>query len=205
MNNRILEIIKLYTTITGRQIIPAGTPPENTYQWRYAAKFVKNMEELDVDWEVSKQIAYFAIKHALENKVDHRTTWTRGLWILTRKDIIELADDKYHKCKELANSELVKVKKNYDFAKKNHFKFGDSVNDGLPNIVMWYNSNYIGLTYIAMSEGCRLALAQLDRTVVNLLPSHETIKDKRIKCIIDKDLYKKLKRIMMEDFIVLGV
>ena len=93
MDDEINDIIKLYKALTGRNIIPKDTDPKRTYQYRYAAKFLKNMK--GVPWETIQKIVYCAIEYAKEN--EKASVYSRGLWILTKSNIVDIA---YKKAKE---------------------------------------------------------------------------------------------------------
>lgn len=201
MDEDIKEIIKLYKILTGRNVIPQGTDPKRTYQYRYAAKFLKNME--GVSKETIQKIIYYAIEYAKES--DKESVWTRGLWILTKSNIIDIA---YKKAKEednRRNLDLDKVKRSKNFAHEHNYKFSESMEDGgFPNIVIWYDNGKISLTYLAMSESCKNALLKLDDVDRRMLPDKKEIIKRRVKCLIDKDYKKQLMDIIGSDYIRIG-
>jgi hypothetical protein len=196
------EIISIYKAMTGRNAIPKNTPIEKTYQWRYIQKFLSNMD--DIDWETTKKIAYFAIEYAKENQGS--TIWSRGLWILTKNNIIEIAYEKAKDEYDHKVSELKRLKSSYSFAKNNSFDFSTcKVEGGFPNIVLWYEQSQISDTYIAMSESCKQTIRELDKEDLAMLPSREALSKRRVKCLIDKKMNNIVKSIMKEDYInILG-
>lgn len=198
MEAEINDIIRLYKALTGRNVIPKGTAPEKTYQYRYAAKFLRNMK--GVSWETIQKIVYYAIEYAREN--EKKSVWTRGLWVLTKSNIIDIAYKKAKEEDEKRKSDLSKVIKSKEFAQKNNFEFTKSMIDGgFPNLVTWYDSGKISLTYLAMSESCKKAYVTLDKTDKRMLPSQEEIVKRRIKCLIDTEYKKQLKDILKSDYI----
>lgn len=198
IQDKVKEIVSIYKAMTGRSAIPKNTPIEKSYQWRYIQKFLNNME--DVNWETVKKIIYFAIEYAKEHQ--NRTMLSRGLWILTKNDIVDIA---YKKALEEYNSktqEINRIKESYKFAKNNNFDFlSCKVDGGFPNIILWYEQGYISDTYIAMSESCRKTILELDKTDLAMLPSRESLSKRRIKCLIDNSMKKLIKNIMREDYI----
>ena len=198
MDEEINDIIKLYKALTGRNVIPQGTKPKRTYQYRYAAKFLKNME--GVSWETIQKVVYYAIEYAKES--EKASVWTRGLWILTKSNIIDIA---YKKAKEENNQkklDLDKVTKSKEFASQHDYEFAKSEKEGgFPNIVIWYDSGKISLTYLAMSELCKEVLIKLDETDKRMLPDQKEITKRRIKCLMDSEYREQLKNILKNDYI----
>jgi hypothetical protein len=195
---KIRAIIELYRKLTGRQIVPKNTPIHRTYQYRYAVKFIKNME--GVSWEIIKRIVYYAIEYARE----HKTTsmWTRGLWILTKSNIVEIAHERAKKHEDVQSLDHDKVIDSKKFVDENGGKLLDSpVIGGFPNIVVWYESNRISLTYLAMSESCKHALNKIDQSDRSMLPSKSDLIRRRIRCLMDRNFSKKLKSILGNDYI----
>lgn len=200
MEDRILEVIKIYSRLTGKNIIPKDTHYKRTYQYRYAYKFCERMK--DVPWETVKKIIYHAAKYAGEHK--NTTMWTRGLWILTKSNILDIVIERVKKQESTQDNELVKLSENRKFLEKNNFELNSGPEGGFPNIVRWFNDGKICLTYIAMSESCARAMLNLDNSDKSMLPTSKEISLRRIKCMTDKDLNKKIKNILNSDYIKLG-
>ena len=201
MDENIKEIIKLYGALTGRNVIPKGTDPKRTYQYRYAAKFLKNME--GVPWETIQKIVYYAVEYAKES--EKASVWTRGLWILTKSNIIDIAHKKAKEEGEQKELDLNKVIKSKEFAAQHNYEFSRSEKDGgFPNLVIWYDSGRISLTYLSMSESCKKALLELDKTDKRMLPSQKEITKRRIRCMMDTEYRGQLKDILEDDYIKLG-
>jgi len=198
MDEKIDEIIKLYNALTGRNIIPKNTDPKRTYQYRYAAKFMKNME--GVSWETIKKIVYYAVEYASENR--KKSVWTRGLWILTKSNIIVIAYEKSKEEDRQRQLYLDKVIKSKKFAEEHNYEFSKTKTEGgFPNIVTWYDSGEISLTYLAMSESCKKALTTIDETDRRMIPDQKEIIRRRIRCLMDKDYREKLKNTLGSDYI----
>lgn len=200
--HKIREIIKLYKDMTGRDAIPKDTEPSRTYQWRYAAKFIKNMG--DTPWEATKKIAYYAIQYAKENRGKENkgnTIWSRGLWVLTKSNIVDIAYDRHKKNDESASSDLEKLQQSYNYAKSQNFNLTFRNPGGFPNMVSWYESGKISLDYLALSESCRQAMKSLDEIDRHVLPSETDIVNKRVKCLINDEYNNKVKTILKDDYI----
>jgi len=207
LNNEILmseeiEVIKLYEALTGRTVVSKNTDLQKTYQYRYAAKFMKNMK--GIPWKTVKKIVYYAVEYARENKGKNISIWTRGLWILTKSNIVDIACKKAKEEDQQRNVDLDKVIKSKEFAQKCNYEFEKSEKGGFPNIVIWYDSGKISLTYLAMSESCKKALVTLDDTDKRMLPDQKEIIRRRIRCLIDTEHCKKLKNILGNDYIKIG-
>jgi hypothetical protein len=201
-DNRINELFKIYRAITGRSLVPKNTEPENTYQWRYASKFVSNMDSLGIRWPDARKVAYYVIKRAVKNKNKDKTVWSRGLWILTSKSVIDIAYEDSKNDVEAMNVEIEKIRKSYRFALRNQFDFLSRKHpDAFPNIVLWYDSANIGTSYISLSRRCEEAMSQIDRESRNMLPDSEVISDRRISCFIDKEYLSRIKSILKDDFL----
>jgi len=197
MDDKINEIIKLYKGLTGRNVIPDGTDPKRTYQYRYAAKFLKNME--GVSWETIQKIIYCAVEYAKEN--EKASVYSRGLWILTKSNIVDIAYEKAKEEDQIRKLDLTKVIRSKEFADEHDYKFSESPDGGFPNVVAWYDSGKISLTYLAMSESCKKAFSVLDEVDRRTLPNQKDITKRRIKCLIDIEYREQLKDIMGTDYI----
>lgn len=199
-NDKIHDIIKIFVRASGRKnILPKDTDPMDTYQWRYAARFVDRMEQMQVPWDIMIQIIYMIIEHVKE----YRSLWLKGLWILTRKDIVDISYAKIEKRMRSKGSILDVLKRNYEFAEGHNFAFSDKPNQhAYPNIVSWYNANYISYNYIALSESCNTAMRELDYEERRRLPIKK-ITMQRVLLNSDNEFKRKAKEIMCRDFIKL--
>jgi len=200
MHDEIGEIIKLYEALTGRRVIPKNTDPQKTYQYRYAAKFLKNMKNFgDISWETIQKIIFYAVEYAKEHEKDN--VFTRGLWILTKSNIIDIAYRKAKDEDQTKQLDLDKVIRSQEFVNEHNYEFSDAPDGGFPNIVAWYDSGKISLTYIAMSESCKKALSNLGEVDKRMLPNQREITKRRIKCLMDKEYQKQLKNVLNMDYI----
>jgi len=197
MHEEINDVIKLYGALTGRDVIPKNTPPQKTYQYRYAAKFAKKYK--NVPWEIKKKIIYYAVEYAKE--CDNKSVYTRGLWILTKSNIIDIAYERAKEEDDLKDLDLTKLKNSYNFVKEHNNDLLKSEDGGFANIVMWYENKKISLTYLAMSESCKKAYNKLDDIDKNILPNKQDIINRRIKCLIDHDYRDDIKKILGSDYI----
>ncbi|MBD3407221.1 MAG: hypothetical protein GF411_13965 [Candidatus Lokiarchaeota archaeon] len=197
-DDKIREVIKIFVRASGRSnILPANTDPKDTYQWRYAARFVDRMDQTQVSWDVMEQIIYLIVDHVKE----HKSLWSKGLWILTRKDIIDISYNKINKSLLSKHSILDVLKRNYEFAEEHNFEFSAKPNKfGYPNLISWYNANYINHNYIALSESCNRAMCELDNSDRRRLPI-KNITMQRILLTSDNEFKRKAKEIMPKDFI----
>lgn len=199
IEQKVKEIIQLYKEMTGRNVIPKNTDPTRTYQWRYVIKFLKNME--NVPWEITKKVARYAIQYAKENKGN--TVWSRGLWVLTKSNIIDIAYNRCQKQNESIASIFRRLQQSYDFAKDHNFNLAARPPGGLPNIVAWFEKKKINIAYLALSESCRKAMKKLDSIDKHLLPSQSEIVETRIKLMINKEYDNKTRQILQNDYIQL--
>jgi len=199
-DDKIHEVIKLFASMSGRNnILPKSTNPKDTYQWRYAAKFVDTMDEVDVSWSTIKQIIYHIIQHVKK----HRALWNKGLWVLTRKDIVDISYQRMSEHESHIKSEIEVIKRNHEFAASHDFAFADKPReDAYPNLIRWYKAGSIGLTYIAVSDSCRKAIEQLDEND-NLLPMDQIVQI-RVLCFVDPDYKKKLRQVLGNEFLTVG-
>ena len=195
------EIVELYKSMTGRDLVPANTDFKRTYQYRYVVKFLKNMNEHNVAWDVVKNIACYAIQYAKENK--GTSIWTRGLWVLTKSDIVDIACKKAQSESNRKNTDLEKVVKSKKFVQDNNFDFLRATEGAFPNIVMWYEQGKISLTYLAMSESCKNAYENLKSDDRTALPSQQEIVSRRLKCMLNSKYKKELQRALGNDYIKL--
>lgn len=195
---KIINIIQLFANFSGnKNVLPEGTEPEDTYQWRYASKFLSLMEEMQVDWDTIRNIIYYSVKY-IKN---HGNLWSRGLWALTRKDLIEIAYKQSQEDNKQLKNELANLKNNYEFIKSANFDLINSVNGGYPNIVKWYDNKSISITYLSLSESCRKAIEKLDEFDRQALPDNNEILKIRLNVLMNKEIKNKIKLIMKNDFI----
>jgi len=197
MSHDVNDIIQLYKGLTGRDVIPKDTDPKRTYQYRYAAKFMKNMD--GVPWDTIKKIVYYAVEYAKEN--DQKSVYTRGLWILTKSNIVEIAYKRAKEENNKSNLDLKKLLNSKKFAQDNGYDLEKSEDGGFPNIVKWYDTGKISLTFLSMSESCKNAMLKLDDVDKGMLPNQNEITKRRIKCTIDREYCKKIKKILGSDYI----
>ena len=198
MTERAHKIIRLYQCLTGRKIIPQNTTINRTYQYRYALKFAELTKELP--WDTIQKIIYHAIEYSKEHK--KTSLWTRGLWILTKSDIIDIVYNRIKKHEEIKSNELHRLKQSKQFVKSHDYKLIDvETKGGFSNIVKWYNNNDITLTYIAMSESCKLALSKISYVDRSMLPSDKIILLTRVKCMVNKEFNDKVLAILGNDYI----
>ena len=195
---KVTEVIKLYEFFSGRKnIIPKDTDPTETYHWRYAAKFVANMEAHGMSWDSVRKVIPCVIEYMRENG-----GLSKGLWALTRKDVIDISCTKLKEQEESQQKETQILEQNYAFIKTRNFDLSTCQNEGgYPNIVIWFINKRVSLTYLAMSESCRIAMKQLSDTDRSMLPKQREIERRRVMCFIDKSRLKNIKSVMLDDTI----
>jgi len=195
---KILQIIKLFASISGRHnILPKDTDPKDTYQWRYAASFVRMTEEYGISWKSIRSMIYYIVEHVRE----HKALWHKGLWVLTRKDIIDICFKKMKAHEDVRKVELELIKRSYEFARGQSFDFESEVRPGaFCNLVSWYQAGHLDVTYIAMSESCYRALKNISEVDKMALPQ-DRITDRRVFCFINPDFARQIQSILGDDFI----
>ena len=167
-DDKIREIIVTFARASGRMnILPGDTNPRDTYQWRYVAKFVDNMDGSGVSLSTMKKMVCFIVEHIRE----HKSLWTKGLWALTRGDIVDISCKRMAEYERNIEHELDLVRRGRDFVKSQayplHHRRG---NDAYPNIVIWYNTNKISTPFIASSRLCHKAILGLADDERDVLP-----------------------------------
>jgi hypothetical protein len=142
---------------------PEATNPTKTYQWRYAARLAKKLEE----WEFDDQTSIVFIRHAAEYAKEKRLL-RKGLSAFFQSNILDI-------CYDRIDDECEKVDRRLALLRQNH-GFLSARADGKPiinillsrpepdsyyNIVDWFDRHRISTMYMAFSRSCTTALSRL--------------------------------------------
>lgn len=194
--DKILYIIKLFSYLSGRNLLPGSTDPKDTYHWRYAAKFLDKMESMEVPWRTIIKIVSYVVEYAKQRRMVRN-----GINILNRSNTIDIAIMMEKREDSVNASELDNLRRSHNFVQHSQHSLSERVDDGFPNIVLWYMGRNINVGYLALSESCRIVTNTLDAIDRSILPDQSEIVDKRIKYLSNEYLRGKAKLILKDDFI----
>lgn len=144
---------------------PEATNPTKTYQWRYAARLTKKLEE----WEFDDQTSIVFIRYAAEYAKEKRLL-RKGLAAFFQSNILDICYDRIDgECKEV-DRRLALLRRNYGFlsARANgkppiNALLCRPALDSYYNIVEWFERHRISIIYMALSKSCTAALSRLSK------------------------------------------
>lgn len=154
---------------------PEATEPTKTYQWRYATRLARQLEE----WEFDEQTSLVFIRYAVEY-ARKKGLLRKGLSAFFQSNILDI-------CYDRIKSECNEVDRRLTLLRQSH-SFLSARANGRPivdvllsrpapntyyNIVQWFERHRVSTIYLALSKSCTAALsklAKLDSEQRSLLP-----------------------------------
>ena len=184
---------------------PANTNPSNTYQWRYVKAIAIRFAEWQFDDDTCRKFISIAAKYAKDKGV-----LRKGLSVLHQSNMLDV-------CYEMLQRESDTDRQSTDSLEFTHkwlmrqFGEADPVKvlllrprtGALCNLTQWYKANRISDLYLAMSNSCCRALADLGRMNPeerNLLPKLTKLYSLRCGIARDTTVLKKVRKILDKEW-----
>jgi len=144
---------------------PEATDPTKTYQWRYAARLARKLEEWEFDDQASIIFIHYAAQYAKEKRL-----LRKGLAVFFQSNTLDICYDRIDgKCEEVdRHLALLRQNRGFLLARAN----GKSLTgillsrpapDSYYNIVEWFERHCLSTLYMAVSKSCTVALSRLSR------------------------------------------
>lgn len=144
---------------------PKNTDPQKTYQWRYAARLAKQLDE----WDFDDKTCQVFIDHVAAYSKEKRLL-RKGLAAFSQTNILQICYDRLEKFHQRSESVITTL------ARTNHFLSQQSKScsfeqcllhrdspDAFFNVVDWYDIGKLPTVYIALSKSCMSALSKIAR------------------------------------------
>lgn len=187
--------------------LPSDTDPTKTYAFRAINKFIVQTKQWNLSHEITRALVREVVLYGKKKGL-----LKKGTALLNMKSVLQICHD--YLTKQLANENalIVDVLRMKKFVDKNliNNNLMETLNfrtkkDGYSNLVQWYNSGDLTLSFIAISISCRktLNLLPLDERI--LFPSDEKLLRYRIKILKDNSIKAKLANIMNDDLLIIGI
>lgn len=184
---------------------PKNTDPTKTYAWRYLQNFVRRCEEQDIEDDLIPEMVN-AIVHASNRD---GSLARRGIAVLDQRDIISVGIAKLEREAQQEQEGIDEIKRSYAFllkqkTERNKKTLYDLLIEkqklgGRANIIRWYESRHIGVGFLALSKSCKDALKYLNEDQRSLLPNDRSLRQIRIKVLMDSDKKRILKNILNKE------
>ena len=209
VEDRILDVWRWCNTAfadKGRILrFPANTDPKDTYQWRYATRLARRLEEWDLDDETARAFIVTAVRYAYDHSLLHK-----GMAAFFQSNILEVCYERMMQESKTSSTQLDSLKVTKDFLDRQNGS-GNMVDillqrerlGSFTNIVQWYLAGKIYDLYVALSLSCYRAINRLEKkdpTERDHLPKRVDIFLLRSNFIRDKSNKQKAIEILKEDW-----
>jgi len=190
----------------GRKLtFPKHTDPRKTYQWRYAARLARKIEEWGFDDATAKVFISSAVDYVSEKKLLHK-----GLSVFFQSNMLEVCYNRIRKHASKIANRIEQLRLAHDFVVVkcagrplvSVLLSRDSF-DKFRNVVQWYDTGRINILYLALSIGCTSALSKL--AVIageerSLLPTESELYCLAVDFVKDDELRLQAKSILGNDW-----
>ena len=192
--------------LRGRKLtFPKHTDPRKTYQWRYAARLARQIEEWDFDDETAKAFIGSAVDYVNEKRLLHK-----GLSVFFQSNMLDICYERMQKHAFKVASRIEQLRSARDFVVTRYagrplvgvLLSRDSF-DKFRNVVQWFETGRINILYLALSIGCTSALAKLAIIAADersLLPAESELYCLAIDFVKDEELQSQAKTILGNDW-----
>jgi len=184
---------------------PEGTNPTKTYQWRYAARLAKKLEEWEFDDATSIVLIRYAAEHANEKRL-----LRKGLVAFFQGNILDVCYDRIDGECERTDQRLAILRQNHGFlsARANGQPLASVLlsrvtPESYYNIVEWYERNRLSALYMSISKSCTQALSRLSKKCPEqreLLPGKAELFCLLDELIADRTIKTQAARILGDDW-----
>lgn len=212
MNNQdevttIYECYKRAMASVGYNIqLPADTNPDKTYAFRAIKKFIHQTKQWNLNTDITRalvrEVVLYGKQHGLLRK---------GTALLNMKSVITICHNYLANQVTRTNALVVDITRTQKFI-DHHIINGDIVGtlvtkinrDGYSNLVLWYRSGDISISFISISSNCRRSLNLLSPDERANFPSDEKLVSNRIKILKDNEIKSRLVNILGSDLLKIG-
>lgn len=142
---------------------PKNTDPKKTYQWRYATRLSRKIDEWELDRDTARAYIKFAVEYIKDKRLLHK-----GLTAFFQNNMMDVCYNKMQNSISMTDNRIAKLIDTRKFleSKCMHRPFvkvllGRESFDKFRNIVRWSQSKDISQVYMSISASCTAALANL--------------------------------------------
>ncbi len=206
MDHNRIETVWLWCTDAytrhGRKLVmPRGTDPTKTYQWRYTTAIANKFSEWGLDDDAAQKFIDIAVLVAKERGLLHK-----GLAILHQADMLNLCYERLGIEATINTWTLTALRQihtwvQHQAAGLDLYQVLLSRDDPgeLPLISIWYHASHLSPLYLALSRPCRTALADLSSADRAALPSPATLYLLKTKFLQDRRNLAQVQAIFASD------
>ena len=184
---------------------PKNTNPQKTYQWRYVTRLTYKIDEWGLDKQTARAFINFAVSYVKEKRLLHK-----GLSVFFQNNMMDICYSRMQQHSANACNRIERFRTAHKFIETrcgNRSEVAVLLSresfDKMRNVVRWYKSGDIPITYLATSVACTEALTRL--VVVapderSLLPSESELYCAAIDFSRDEDLRSQARTILGKDW-----
>ena len=204
MDDIVLSIYDWFKRImatVGRKVVdPQCIDITKTYRYRTISKFVDKAREFDLDKNQMQALVKEIVIYSKEHKLLHR-----GTSILNMSDVFLICCNQLELSVEATDGLLNTVLVAFPMIGQNEPLHVPEKLGGFSRLVCLINSDRMPVEMLALSKQCRAALRRIPADERALLPSDIDLLKIRVKLLMDKSNYNKLKTIFEGDLLDSGV
>jgi hypothetical protein len=182
---------------------PKDTDRTKTYQWRYASRLVRRIEEWEFDDNTARAFIDAVVGYARDNHL-----LRKGLAAFFQGNVLQICYDRLGEREEIVDAKATRLAESKRFVDAH--SGGESIVEVLVgrnstrfNIVEWYEIDKISKLYLATSRACTVALARLkklDDGQRELLPTASELLSLCSDVSTDQSFSRKLALILGSDW-----
>tara|TARA_R100001244_G_scaffold25113_3_gene25521 strand:+ start:28715 stop:29386 length:672 start_codon:yes stop_codon:yes gene_type:complete len=197
----VYEWFQAAMKIAGRKTnFPRCSDPTKTYQFRWTKAFVTRCtNELEIDDKVMKALVYDMVAYAKREDL-----LNKGTQILSLSNIADIC---HHSIVNMMNDEssvIREIRSCHQFLLDQvggkdisiHILKNPNELNGIPNVVYWYNLDYITEVYMALSAPCIKAINRIPPEFRSDLPTNFELLRICTHVLMDPDIAPVAKEIM---------
>lgn len=201
--NSIYDCYRRAMASVGRSTqLPSNTEPSKTYAYRAVRKFVEQIREWNLSGDLTlalvREIIKYGKRHGLLNK---------GTALLNMRSILKI-------CYNYLSNEIIRINELINSIKRSK-NFIDKINGNTiekmigkerpgsyTNLVRWFKSGSITLSFIIVSRTCNKVLTMLPDDERSLFPYDTILLASRLKIMRDADTRTNIIEILGNDAII---
>ena len=189
---------KAMKSVGSRSKDPKCADIKKTYQYRAVNQFVDKARGYSLNSDQMQALVKEIVRYSKDHNLLHR-----GTAVLNMSDIFSICSKRLEMSVEAIDTavELIKLSAHVI---EDDLHVAEQLG-GYPKLVSLYNSDQLPIELLALSKKCIAALRRISSIDRQLLPSDVDLLKIRIKLLMDRDVKKKVKKILGNDLLEAGV
>jgi len=190
----IFNQFKVEMKSVGRKVsFPKDTAPEKTYLYRYLKRFANQVEEWEMDVDMSHMMISLVVRYAKDHGM-----LDRGAALLTMGSILEVCHQQLSDQVDRREDQYVNIKQCKEFLEGKDL-LERKRPGGYCNLTIWYQTGLLSLAFLSVSKRCLSALAKLPKIERSEFPSKFDLMKSRIALLCTAESRKAVRKIMGAD------